>query len=340
MVADIAVCTWFVADDAGEGTFFPQIGLSSDTQHAHAIYWRCVICFFASSLAVNREVKHILFTNTQVPYVDGIDLANLLDRWGVMVVQIPITYRLPKGVSASWGNQFYIFDILDHLKVNKLTEQTIILDSDCLWLRPVSERMHAAIKANGALTYFLDDEEHPEDEAINGVTRGQMAQFLRDHGGPHHASIPYFGGEIYAATQDTTERIASRAQALWPAVLAQSEGAPHEEAHFLSILYALEGFEAKTANPFIRRMWTTFHYNNLRESDPALTLWHLPAEKRSGFADMFRRIVAKPAADPAADTEALGLNVSSYAKTMGWPRRRPIKLVRDLGLKIAEKVRS
>jgi hypothetical protein len=41
----IGISTWFVSDSPGHASFFPQIGGSSGTTDAEAIYWRCILCF-------------------------------------------------------------------------------------------------------------------------------------------------------------------------------------------------------------------------------------------------------------------------------------------------------
>jgi hypothetical protein len=326
-----AISTWFVADDAASATFFPQVGSRSDAPEAQAVYWRCTACFFASSRALNPAARHLFFTNARVPTIDGVDLAALFAAWGVEVIELPITYRLPKGAVGSWGNQFYIFDVLDWFAAQAPAARLIVLDSDCLWLKPVAE-LEAAIDARGALTYELGSDEHALGSAINGLSREAMARFLHRHGGADLESTPYFGGEFYAADLATTRRIAERARTLWQEVLAQAQDAPREEAHLLSIIYALEGIAAGTGNRFIRRMWTTFHHHNLEAADRDLAIWHLPAEKKTGFADLFAQIAANPPSQAP-------LGFASYARTMGWPRRGPWKFVRDLALKIREKLK-
>lgn len=323
------IATWFVADDAADATFFPQVGSRSDAPKAQAVYWRCAVCFFASSMAVNPGLRHRFYTNTRLPVVDGVDIAALFAGWGVEVVTLPITWRLPPGTVSSWGNQFYVFDVISHHADSGDAGALVVLDSDCLWLRS-AEDMIAAIAEQGALTYWIEEDEYPPGSVINGLTYADLGAFLSANGGPARAATPYFGGEIYAASAATNRALAERARALWPAVQAQGSCAPREEAHFLSVLYAMLGLKAGTANRFIRRMWTTFHFHNLRGSDRELTVWHLPAEKRTGFADLFRRI----ACDPAAPR----LDYAAYALTMGYPRRRPRKFLRDIALKIIEKL--
>jgi len=336
-----AIATWFVADDAGAATFFPQVGSRSDAPETQAIYWRCVLCFYASSLAVNPGQPHIFYTNAALPTIDGVAFADVFARWGVKVVRWPITYRLPKGAVEMWGNQFYIFDILAHARADADldggAERLVVLDSDCLWLKPV-DALAVEIDRHGVATYRLDADEHPVDMVINGRSRADLARYIRARGGKAGERADYCGGEIFAATRQEVARISTGIEALWPEIIGNAPDSPREEAHALSALYALNGYEAGTANPFIRRMWTTFHRNNLARSDRSLTIWHLPAEKRSGFHAMFGAIA--PAVEAGAMPADLALSPERYARWMGHPHRSPAKFVRDLSAKLREKLRG
>ena len=336
MTAQTIIATWFVDDDAADATFFPQLGARSDDPGAKAVYWRCTAAFYASSLAHNPDARHVFYTNGLLPVVDGFDIAQAFERWGVDVVTLPITWRLPAGSVGSWGNQFYVFDVIAHVAANDPEDRLILLDSDCVWRKPADE-MIAAIDREGALTYELGFDEHPEGEAINGLSREAMAKFAARHGGGDAEAVPYCGGEIYAATAPVNARIARRASDLWPEIEAGAQDAPREEAHLLSVIYTLENIAIGTANPFIRRMWTTFHHNNLAPADRDLAIWHLPAEKRTGFSDLFADVARNPSRDPRTDAKAMGLSDYRISRLMGYPRRSPVKFTRDLALKIREK---
>ena len=337
--AGTAICTWFVSDDASNATYSPQLGQNSDAPEVQQAYWRCIAVFYASSLTVNPGARHVFFSNVRPPTVGGIDLERLFARWGVEVVALPITWRLSSDDVSAWANQFYIFEILQYLAANPVAERVLVLDNDVIWLRPVTA-MARAIDQHGALTYLLDDRDYSGDSMINGLSGKGMARFVARHGGPVEAATPYCGGEIYAATQGLTVRFAERARALWPEVSVQAADAPREDGHMLSVLYALEHVEIGTAKGFIRRLWTTFHFHNLAPEDRGLTIWHLPAEKKTGFADLFAQVTANPSLHPARDGAGMGLTFANYAKVMGYPRRGLVKLVRDLSLKIIEKLRK
>lgn len=328
------ISTWFVADDESEATYFPQIGSQSNSPDAQAVYWRCAVVLFASSIAVNPKCRHVMFTNSEIPVVDGLDIRAILTGWGVEIVHCPITWRLPLGSVTSWGNQFYVFDIMEYWSRAGERLPLIILDSDCVWTRPADEIVRA-IEKYGAVTYELD---YPHRAEINGLTTEQMAGFLADHSSVESHAVPYCAGEFIAASSGTITRIVQTAKELWPAVIEQGPTSPREEAHFLSIIYAKEGIVPGTGNPFIKRMWTAFSYNNVTKSDLDKTIWHLPAEKRTGFADLFPHVATCSSHDLREMPQKLGLGTVTYSKFFGIPRRRVIKFTRDASRKLRDKL--
>jgi hypothetical protein len=332
---DAVISSWFVSDDPENASFFPQIGRSSDTSEAKAIYWRCILCFFASSIAVNPHNTHVFFTNSNLPIIDGVDVAQAFDQWQVSVVHLPLNYRLPLGRVEAWGNQFYIFDIIRYLAEFGQHERYVVLDCDCVWMRPVAD-LEKAIGQYGVLTYLIDEREYGEGESINGLSRQGMARFLSSVGSKPRDSIPYCGGEIFAATRHEIKRLAGQIDCVWAHVLATDNDTPKEEAHLLSILYAMNNYEIGTANPFIKRIWTTFKRNNVEASDFDLTVWHLPAEKMFGFRRLFLKLLANR--HDYRDIASLGFRPAVYGLAMGIPRRNANKLMRDIAAKLLQRL--
>lgn len=329
------ISTWFVADNEAEATYFPQIGSQSHAPDVAAVYWRCALVFFASSLAVNPRCRHIMFTNSDPPVINGLDIHATLTNWGVEIVHLPITWRLPLGSVATWGNQFYVFDIMEHWVDAEERLPLIILDSDCVWTRS-ADRIVEALKNRGALAYELY---YPPRADINGLTTEQMAKFLGENSSVVPNSVPYCAGEFIAASSDMVSLIVGAAKELWPAVIEQGPFCPREEAHLLSIIYAREGIAPGTGNAFIKRMWTAFRYNNVTADDLSKTIWHLPAEKRTGFYDLFAYLTTILKRDPQAAPQALGLEIATYSKYFGIPRRSPSKFVLDVSRKLRDKAR-
>lgn len=59
------------------------------------------------------------------------------------------------------------------------------------------------------------------------------------------------------------------------------------------MIYHKIGVNNIVANNYIKRMWTTFKFNTVNKEDLNLVIWHLPAEKKTGFKYMFNKISKK-----------------------------------------------
>ena len=62
----------------------------------------------------------------------------------------------------------------------------------------------------------------------------------------------------------------------------------NEEAHVLSVLAERLDLRNAVANRYVKRMWTSPQFNNVRPEDERLAVWHLPYEKKRGLYRLFR----------------------------------------------------
>jgi hypothetical protein len=332
LVSTVIAC-WFVADTEDERTDFPQVGGASHTREFQSVYWRCVLCFYAASAKVNSDRRHMFFTNSPLPWVDGVELERHLQRLNVEVVRLPIVHRLPAGFVNSWGNQFYIFDIVKYAARMLTNERILVFDSDCLFLKPV-DAMEAAIDTYGTLTYTLYLNDLP-DRLVNGLGRRDLAMIAQRVFGLQTDFVHYAGGEIFASTVAECRALEPLIDRLWAHTIENGSGLfPHEEAHALSILYRAAGYADSTANPFIKRIWTTLRKTTALRTDAGLTVWHLPAEKKSGFRTLFRDCI-NPHSEFSLTHDRNEL-LSYYGRVMGIPRRGPRKLSLDVAAKVWE----
>jgi hypothetical protein len=310
-------------------------GLVSSSTEFQAIYWRCIVVFFATSKQRNPNCRHVLFANCPAPVVDGIDIGSILTRYGVEIVLLPISYRIPRTKFGSFGNQFYILDIIKYAASSALS-RLVVLDSDCVWLRGADALGHA-IDCYGILAYDLG---LPASQIENGIAVGDLPTLGSALGFPARRSPSvYAGGEVFAATREACRDLVPMIEALWLnnlSALARGEPSLNEEAQFLSVLYLHRGIAMDTANPFLRRIWTTFRHRDGRPSDLDLTIWHLPAEKKTGFSSLYP-IVLDP--NSLFWTGGETSNRALLANSFGIPRRSARKLVIDLAVKLAEKRR-
>ncbi len=289
------ICTWLCADQTGEESHFPQTGQLSSSQSHQEIYWRCLILFFITSRRFNKAEGHLLFTNVKdLPVVDGREVAQVLRDLQVTVVFTGFSYKTPKGYFASFQNQFYEFSILEkisHSTANK-DDLYMILDSDCVFIRPVAPLFEAAAQ-NGFIS-FKDDV--TPDYVINGLSRNQLKSLYIELMHQPLQEIPdYHLGEFFLASADNIRLFYEGFRKLWPELLRRNEmGLPkfNEEAHTLSYLYFINGFRAESTNHYMKRIWTNpLFYRNVEEKDTELVLWHLPAEKTFGLRTLYDSLI-------------------------------------------------
>lgn len=289
------VATWMYTTPHGDKVLHSQVGRDSDTQAVQNYYWRCVICLFESSRRLNRDARHLLFVNKRPPpTIDGVDIARCIDKLGIEIVELGHWSRPPRGYYREWNTQFITLDVLDWL-ASRVDEDDVVLvlDSDCVFHRPIDQEFLSAVRSHGALLMSL---EYPPGTPINGLTREELEDLSREYDPSLDPSKPYVysGGEFICATGKEIRRIAPLARSTYDASLerhARGQRKFCEEAHLLSFVYQSLGYTTHTGNRFIKRIWTDRSlFPNMDGSEDSLTIWHLPSEKKRGFLRVFRRI--------------------------------------------------
>jgi alpha-N-acetylglucosamine transferase len=309
-------------DSPEESSAYPQVGKSSHLPEFQAVYWRCVAVFFTLSKRFNPEAKHLLFSNKsadQLPVIDGLQIGKYLQDLNVELITLPLTFQTPKGYFGRWRNQFYIFDILKFFEKNeyKADDRLLVLDSDCLIRHSLDEMMNQIGRHQLMVLPML----YGADDNINGISRLDMQELYGALSGQTPPEIPvYFGGEFFAATVEIAQKISQIAQPVWTEMLRRFEaGLPkfNEEAHLLSYCYDTIGVNYALATPYIKRIWTAPHYNNVQPQDASLPIWHLPSEKTGGIALLFKNMEAVKGVW-SLDNQQLATGLGQY---VGVPRR-------------------
>lgn len=285
------LATGFVVDGAAEGSRFPSAGGNSSNPSVQMIYWRCIAVLFASARLTNPNLRLALFSNADIPAVDGIALGPLFDRLGVEQFRVPLTNRLGLGRSQAWGNVLYFADVLDCAARCNPNLQFVLLDSDVLVSGSI-DRLFDQLGSHEFLSYAV---ESSLDEPINGMNRERMTAAATEIDGLRRARpITHFGGELFATS--TAAWLSHRA--LFADLLERSHaqqgiaGEALTEEHIWSIAFALLGERAGPAKGVLKRMWTAYNFNTVKPGDEVLPLWHLPTEKRYGLRDVFDWLAA------------------------------------------------
>jgi hypothetical protein len=289
------ISTWIYLDNPDESSEYPQVGKASHLQSFQNVYWKCIAVFYALSVRMNPERKHILFSNQtweDLPMVEGFDLKNFLQNMNVELVTLPLKWQTPEGFFGKWRNQFYIFDVLAYVESRfKDNESLLVLDSDCLINRSL-DGLFVEIQRQGLMVLPLP---YAENHNINGITRMDMQKIFKEILFLEKDSMPipiYFGGEVFAANISNIKKINQIAPKLWDEMIKRHQSGRHklnEEAHFLSFCYFRIGYYG-VLDSFIKRIWTSPKHNNVEISDVNLPIWHLPSEKKGGIALLFEKL--------------------------------------------------
>jgi hypothetical protein len=339
---ELYVCTWLYAESPDEESTYYQSRGHPSSEAFQAVYWRCVAVFFATSFRQQPAVRHVLFTNVEdLPVVDGLDLEALLERLGVHVIRLPLTFATPSGYYHAWRNQFYAFDILRYLRDDlREDDSAVVLDSDCVWIAGAGP-MQEALQRDRVLTYVHP---YPPEWPVNGLTRTQMSQVASRLAG---VDIPqpliYCGGELVAATGAELTRITSEVELTWRGLMdlhRQREPVFTEEGQTLSYVYDKLGYPLGNGSPFVRRIWTGSlgAHNTAHPDDRGLVVWHLPTEKRFGIDRLFPQTF-----DPDSHLWSLpvGRELREYLGShVGVPRNSLTKQGRDFRRRIVDRLRS
>lgn len=337
---DILISSWIVLDNEDDATAFPSTGSNSSSESFQLVYWRCILLYFATSRIHNPNNRHALFCNREVESVAPIEVIASLRNLNVDFVTFPILHRFPKGTVQMWGNQFYVIDIIEYFAKNELAPGFILADSDCIWRKPVSSFADDLFHKH-CLLYTLmsqDQKDYEPGSLMNGMTHHRMRDVVETTFDQEMTHLPlYHGGEFFAADHAYCKDISSDFDRLWQLAVSEVGLADSikEEAHFLSILAEARNIRSYTANHIIRRIWTHFKDLNVQECDMNLAIWHLPAEKRFGFARMYSWYVANVADWRSISCDEINGQSASY---MGVPRRSTGKLILDVVQKVGEKL--
>lgn len=333
------ISTWLYIESKDDESYYPQVGGTSSDINIQKIYWKCVFDFFHSSLKFNRDKKHLFFTNIDIKNmrVLDIDLEEFFYDNNIDVIKIELTNKTPKDWFGEWRNQLYIFDILEYIKQNYNDScKFVILDSDCIFTKNIDCIYNDINKYKNLCLNLNYDSNH----RINGLTEVDMAQIYNKVFDANEEIVKYYGGEFFAADYKSICDIVMIFNRLWNENFQLYKGKQYklnEEAHFFSCIYKFLNINNDYGNKFIKRMWTSYRYNNIDKSDECLAIWHLPAEKRTGFIYLFDEIYK--------DYKAYW-NISDddyriiLKKNLGIPKKNTLKKFKDAKNLILRKIKK
>jgi hypothetical protein len=287
--------TWVYLDALEEKSKYPNNKGDSTSPEFQAVYWRCIVVFFKTSLRFNTHVKHVIFTNTtSIPTIDGLDLNVFFKEHNVELIVLQNKYPLPNNYFGAFRNQYFEFSIIDHMAAKMRADDTfLLLDSDCVFTSPLDTAFMKLNDQDIAMTYVVN---HVEKYTIHGVTGKEMRQIFEDFNVPLDKNPLYSGGELLFAKGAFIKAVALDFPRLFQNMLDRyKKGRPkfNEEAHVLSYYFYKYGAQMAAMDSYIKRLWTNKnYYRNVKPNDKKLAIWHLPNEKKTGIAKLFRKLTS------------------------------------------------
>jgi len=288
------IATWVYLDSATEKSKYPNNKGDSTTPEFQAVYWRCIVVFFKTSLRFNRNASHLLFTNTkEIPTIDGLDLKEFFRENNIEVVTLSNKYPLPKNYFGKFRNQYFEFSIIDYMAGRMTdTDGFLLLDSDCVFTKSMTQAFEDLKLQEMAITYVVD---HETDYMIHGVSGNDMKELFKDFGVVVTENPYYSGGELLLAKGTFVKNVSNDFPELFNNMLERhKEGRIkfNEEAHVLSYYFYKYGALMAGMDKYIKRLWTNRNYfRNVRPTDCNLAIWHLPNEKNTGLDKLFRMLL-------------------------------------------------
>ena len=317
------VCVDEEPDDITKYNTLPR----TDSESRREIFWRCTVVLMATAKRCQPESPRVVYTNDTDPVIAGSDeIRAMLKRLDVSIHHLPFRkFVPPAGVSRSYKNAFYRQEVLLHLGT-KPEGTTLMLDSDCVWTRPDPWPSETAKTGSVILidTYKTTDVK----ERIFGFSREDLGNMYRrlDPLYPNPSPI-WFGGEIIGGRNDRLAFLGEEMLKVFSRALSHPDRSvlqlPNGQSFFdideylTSFVHNLHLVPWVDAGSLLRRIWTIDR--EIRESEMAATIWHLPMEKKIGI-DLLGREVANP------QSEFWGVGMERFREYLGGfvgvPRRK------------------
>lgn len=279
---------------SGDQSMHHQTGKNIGSAKIQNYYWRSVICCFASATTHIPESRRILLVNALPPkHIDGIKIDALLKDYNVEIHLLDQITRPSSDYHNAWNTQFIVIDALEILSTLASDRQPVLLlDSDCVFVRPIASKFYERLDEYGILRYNLPIADDVEE---NGLSNFDLAALASQYDPSiTRKVIRYAGGEIFFGRADLLPEIIRLARSAFKqSQVRHGNGLKkfNEEAHLLTYVYEVLNSPELSANDFIKRIWTDRGvYSSVAGDEEALTIWHLPAEKKAGIVKMFRHL--------------------------------------------------
>lgn len=300
------------------------------------MYYRCMIVCYASIRRLYPEAQLMLFSNRQLPE----PFNEHLNQLQVSTVICTSRYIDDPAFKNDFPGCLFSLDVIEHLVRARSGgfSYLVLLDSDCI----VRYRFDAMVDelVKNEKTMFAYELGYPANTDINGQSRASLTLALSYFSGQMVASpIPAYGGEFLAVSANVLPELAKRIEIFWEWMKSEgvhSLGNGLTEEHVMSVIFAEQKELVHNARKMIKRIWTASVYSNVDGSESQVPIWHLPAEKKRGFAKLYRYWSKRNGFAGLSDGDFMDLVDKTVALRIGRPKYHWQQLL--MRLRVAAKV--
>jgi hypothetical protein len=294
-------------------------------------YWQCCITFFATSVKVNPNERHVLYTNDfdDVIFI-GINLKEFLLDLGIEIIYHPMeVFNVPDKFTSMLAGAFYKLEVLNDLGENNDSD-VCLLDSDCVWIKPC-DPIKRILKTGKIILFDVYKLKNLETENPHGTSRKELLEAFKEIKPDYPNPTPVmYGGEIIAGNAKNIKVIAQKLRSAYQQIIPESGELPKFKngkkfmdgmevfSSFVYNMLNMKHVDSEEAG-IMRRIWTAPNINNASITDMNLMIWHLIAEKHRGIPILSERVLEKNSVFWRLENEKIGEFLGGY---LGIPERK------------------
>lgn len=320
----VNIITWNYIHDASFAPQYPHGKV--DDPWLQEVYWRCVYSLFHSAACREHAwpIRNILFRNKPPPSViDGLDIAGLTEVLSINAIDLKPRTNIPPDYFHAVTTQFYMVDILEDLAryvaMGHLGRDDvfILLDSDCLFINPISESFIKEVQSAGAMGVLSGRSDQCPDNDWYGMGFPEIKQISREICGQDLEPFSVTGGEFFAFTGKELAVLAQEMRNLLDQCIARHHQGRNKfltEEVMFGHVFTKQRYALDDGSRYIARVYT--HQGFPTEVGNHLMLWHLLTEKnrmilyyfnnmeemvqkKDSLAEFLRTVVDRVVAGPA-----------------------------------------
>ncbi len=251
------------------------------------MYYRCMVVCYASIRRLYPEAQMALFSNRELPEPFNSQLKSL----EVRTMFCASCYVDDTAFKNGFPGCLFTLDVIEHLAYQQNDfSHLILLDSDCI-VRDRLDGLLDKLESNEETVYAYEPG-YPTNMVANGQSRASLTLALSYFSGQMIAPpVPLYGGEFYALSAKSLEKLAMRIAVFWEWMKAegiQIFGDNLTEEHVMSVVLAQSGNNVHGASALVKRIWTAAVFSTVNGIESGIPIWHLPSEKKKGFVKLYQ----------------------------------------------------